>query len=208
MVQPALMVFAKQPVAGKVKTRLQPRYTPQQAAEIAAFLIRETVALCASSWPGAVYLCGAPDAEHALFRELSRRFHVPLLEQGEGDLGERMRRALAYGIERHGAAAIFGCDVPHCRWEILDEANALLARGINVLGPSEDGGYYLIGMTTAPAELFRDMPWGAAAVLVATLERARSIGLEFTLLPSLRDIDSAADLWLVAQEHESLRRFL
>ncbi len=202
------MVFAKQPVAGKVKTRLQPRYTPEQAAAIAAFLIRETIELSASSWPGEVYLCGAPDTEHPLFHELSRCFHVSLISQGEGDLGERMHRALAYGIARHGAAAAFGCDVPHCDWEILDEANSLLARGVNVLGPSEDGGYYLIGLTAARPELFRDMPWGTAAVLETTLERARSAGLEFTQLPPLRDIDSAADLWWVAQEHASLRRFL
>lgn len=202
------MVFAKQPIAGAVKTRLQPEFTPEQAARIAEFLIRETVELAVGSWPDPIYLCGTPGVNHALFRELAGRFELTLLDQGDGDLGARMRRALAYGIEHHGAAAVLGCDVPHCDWDILDDANAALVRGRAVLGPTEDGGYYLIGLTDARAELFAEINWGGPSVFDRTLERASVIDLEFTLLPPLRDIDTAADLWLVAQQHASLRRFL
>lgn len=202
------MIFAKRPVAGEVKTRLQPDYTPAQAARIAAGLIRQTVALAASSWPGAVYLCGAPDCAHPLFAQLAGRFGIALRDQGAGDLGARMQRALDHGIARHGAAAVLGCDVPHCPWEVLDQANAALARRDPVLGPSDDGGYYLIGLARSEPALFRDIPWGGARVLGATLERAQALGLEFLLLPPLRDIDTAADLWLVAQQHPALRRLL
>ncbi len=207
MAQPALMIFAKQPRPGQVKTRLQPEYSCEQAAEIAAFLIRETVELAVASWPGATYLCAAPDTDHPLFQDLAP-LGVVLLEQGEGDLGARMHRALKFGVEHHGAAAAFGCDVPHCPWEILDEANNALARGDYVLGPTDDGGYYLIGLTQPQQELFADIAWGGPCVLAATLERAQTLGIDFTLLHSLRDIDTAADLWLVAREHPSLRRFL
>ena len=202
------MVFAKQPVAGRVKTRLQPEFTPEKAAQVAEFLIRDTVELAVTSWPDPVYLCATPGVDHPLFRELAERFGVVLLDQGGDDLGARMRRALAYGIERHGAAAVLGCDVPHCDWEILDDANTALVGGRAVLGPTEDGGYYLIGLTETRSELFADVPWGGPRVLDVTLDRANEIGLEFTLLPSLRDIDTAADLWLIAQQHASLRRFL
>lgn len=202
------MIFAKQPIAGQVKTRLQPEFTPDKAAEVAECLIRETVELAVSSWPDSIHLCCTPTANHPLFQELAERFDVTLLEQGEGDLGARMRRALAHGIERHGAAAVFGCDVPHCDWDILDDANAALVRGRAVLGPSQDGGYYLIGLSEARTELFADIPWGGPRVFDLTLERAHEIGVEFTLLPALRDIDTAADLWLIAQQHPSLRRFL
>lgn len=208
MRQPALMIFAKQPIAGRVKTRLQPEFTAERAADVAAFLIRETVRLSASSWPGPVYLCADPDANHPLFHELARRFGVVLLDQGDGDLGVRMQRALAVGIARHGAAAVLGCDVPQCHWEILDEANGLLARGRAVIGPSEDGGYYLIGVIDARPELFVDVPWGGPCVFDLTLERAHAIGLEFNLLSTLRDVDTAADLWLVAQTYPALRRYL
>lgn len=202
------MIFAKQPVAGAVKTRLQPHYSPEQAAAIATVLIRDTVTLAATNWPGPIYLCAAPAAEHPLFEELSGRFDVSVVAQGEGDLGERMQRALAYGIERHGAAAVLGCDVPHCHPEILQEASAQLLRGANVLGPSEDGGYYLIGLAQVHPALFRDVEWGGAHVLATTLERGKSVGVDFALLPPLRDIDTAEDLWIVAQQHASLRRFL
>jgi uncharacterized protein len=208
MRQPALMIFAKQPIVGRVKTRLQPEFTPEKAAEVATFLIRETVALAVSNWPDPIYLCATPDANHPLFRELAERHGVVLLDQGGGDLGSRMQRALAYGIERHGAAAVLGCDVPHCDWEILDEANTLLARGRAVLGPSADGGYYLIGVTEARRELFTDVPWGGPRVFDATLERAHAIGVEFSVLAAVRDVDTAADLWLVAQGYPALRRYL
>src|ERR1051325_9380943 len=99
------MLFAKQPIAGQVKTRLQGRYTPEEAAEIAAFLVAQTVELAVASWPGAIYLLCAPDIEHPLFRDLAGRFDIALTTQGEGDLGARMQRAIAYGTERHGTAA-------------------------------------------------------------------------------------------------------
>lgn len=206
MPNPALFLFAKQPLAGHVKTRLQPEYTPEQAAEIAQLLIRETVSLALSSWPGAVYLCAAPNAEHPLFRDIARR--VPVIEQGEGDLGARMQRALAFGIDRHGSAAVLGCDVPHCPPSVVADAGARLARGDHVLGPALDGGYYFIGLQQAPAELFADIPWGTDAVCGITRERAKALGLDLALLPPLRDIDTPADIKDAARTFEPLRRFL
>ncbi len=205
MRHPALMIFAKQPIPGQVKTRLQPEYTPEQAAEIAARLMRETVALAVSSWPDPIYLCGAPSADHPAFREMADRFGVVLLDQAGTDLGARMQHALEYGIKHHGAAAVIGCDVPHCDWDVLDDANTALARGQAVIGPSEDGGYYLIGVSEMYPELFADIPWGSPQVFDVTLDRASQAGVDFTLLPPLRDIDTAADLWLVTKEHPRLR---
>ncbi|HSW53416.1 MAG TPA: TIGR04282 family arsenosugar biosynthesis glycosyltransferase [Sulfuricaulis sp.] len=208
MSQPELMLFARQPVPGQVKTRLQPDYTPEQAAEIAAFMIRATVDLAVSAWPGPVTLCASPDVEHPLLRRLAGEYHVRLAPQSQGDLGARMLAALRDGIARHGAAAVMGCDVPHCGWDVIDQANDSLARGRNVLGPAEDGGYYFIGLQEARPELFADMPWGSDRVLEMTLARAEKLGMEFELLKTLRDIDTAADLWLVAQKYDPLKRFL
>src|SRR4030067_584809 len=104
MSQPTLIIFARQPIPGETKTRLQPDYSPEKAAEIAAFMIRATVELAVSALP---------------------------------------------------------CDVPHCGWDIIDQANDWLARGKNVLGPTEDGGYYFIGLQEARPELFEAMPWGS-----------------------------------------------
>ncbi|MGE5240120.1 MAG: TIGR04282 family arsenosugar biosynthesis glycosyltransferase [Bacteroidota bacterium] len=208
MSQPELLLFARQPVPGEVKTRLLPEYDPARAAEIAAFLIRATVELAASAWPGRIYLYAWPDPEHPLFRELAREFPVTLAAQADGDLGAKMLAALRDGIERSGCAAVMGCDVPHCDWPVLDQANDWLARGDNVLGPTEDGGYYFIGLQQPRAELFEGIEWGGDRVLAATLARAETLGIEFEMLPLLRDIDTAADLWLIAQKYDALRRFL
>jgi rSAM/selenodomain-associated transferase 1 len=208
MPQPALMIFAKQPLPGQTKTRLLPDYTPEQAAAIAEVLIRETVGLAVSTWPGEIYLCGAPDTDHPLFAALARDFRLRLLDQRGADLGARMLEALRFGIERHGAAAVLGSDVPHCRWDVLDEANAHLAQGRSVLGPTEDGGYYLVGLQQPHEALFTRMAWGGPTVLNDTLARAAAIGLEFEMLSPLRDIDTAADLWLIGRTYEPLMRFL
>lgn len=206
--QPELGLFAKQPVAGQTKTRLQPVYPPARAAEIAAYLIRATVELAVSSWPGDIVLYGAPDAEHPLFRELAHDFGIRLAAQRGADLGERMLNALRDGLTQRNAVAILGCDVPHCGEDILDQADHWLAQGHNVIGPTEDGGYYFIGLSRIYPELFADIPWGTPNVLDRTLGRAAMLGIEFEQLPSLRDIDTAADLWLVSQDFPPLRQFV
>jgi rSAM/selenodomain-associated transferase 1 len=208
MKSPDLMLFAKQPVAGQVKTRLQSDYAPLQVVEIAAFLIRASVQLASSSWPSEIYLYGAPDADHALFQELVRDFHIHLASQAPGDLGQKMLQAMHQGIARSGAAGILGCDVPHCPWEIIEQAHEHLASGRYVLGPAEDGGYYFIGLQQAHAALFEGIVWGNNRVAEVTLSRARHLGINFEMLPVLNDIDTTEDLWFAAQGFEPLRTFL
>jgi rSAM/selenodomain-associated transferase 1 len=171
-------------------------------------LLRATVELAVSAWPAGISLFTHPDSDHPLFRELEREFHIRLARQAEGDLGAKMLAALREGIGRGGSAAIMGCDVPHAGWDVIDHANDLLARGRNVLGPSEDGGYYFIGMQEARPELFEDMAWGGDKVREVTLARAEKLDMEFDLLTKLRDVDTASDLWLIAQRYEPLKRFL
>lgn len=208
MKSPDLILFAKQPVAGEVKTRLQSDYAPSQVAEIAAFLIRASVQLASSSWPSQIYLCAAPGPDHALFRDLAGDFHIHLTRQVLGDLGQKMLQAMCEGIARSGAAGILGCDVPHCPWEIIEQAHEHLANGKWVLGPAEDGGYYFIGLQQAHATLFEGIAWGSNRVAEATLARAQRLGIAFEMLPVLNDIDTTEDLWLAAQTFEPLRAFL
>ena len=208
MAQPDLIIFAKKPIPGQVKTRLQPVYSPEQAADIASFLIRATVELAVGSWPGDIILAAWPDPDHGIFHELADRYRIRLEKQGEGDLGEKMRTALDAGIAREGAAAIMGCDVPYCRWDILDQANDWLVRGRNVIGPTEDGGYYFIGLHECSQQLFEGIQWGGREVFQSTLAQAGSLGMEFERLSKLRDLDTPEDLWLAAEEYEPLRRFL
>jgi hypothetical protein len=119
-----------------------------------------------------------------------------------------MSVALAEGFARGGAAAIMGCDVPHCYWDTLDDAHLFLTQGKNVLGQTEDGGYYLIGLSRVAEGLFTHVEWGGKSVFNVTYARARDLNIDFELLPTLRDIDTADDLQAVAQVFEPLRRYL
>lgn len=208
MKSPDLMLFAKQPIPGKVKTRLQPDFSPEQAAQIAEFLIRDTAQVATANWPSAVYLYGAPSADHPVFSRLAGKFHMRLATQAVGGLGFKMLTALREGIERSGAAGVLGCDVPHCREAILELAHEKLAGGDNVLGPTEDGGYYFIGLQQASAALFEHIEWGGNQVAETTLWRAQRLGITFQVLPKLTDIDTRDDLWVTAHQYEPLRKFL
>lgn len=208
MSHPALFVFAKAPVAGAVKTRLQPAYTAAQAAEIAAVLIRETLALAVANWDGPVYLATTPIRTHPLFNELAERYAIPVRAQVGSDLGARMHEAIAYGVAHHGAAAVVGCDVPHCPSATLATANQWLRNGRNVFGPAADGGYYFVGLTRLYPELFADIDWGSADVWATTRERTRVLGIAYESLPSLRDIDTPEDLRNAAMDVAALQRFV
>lgn len=208
MISPELILFAKQPIAGKVKTRLQPDYSPEQAAQIAEFLIGGTAKLATAHWPSVVYLYGAPNVDHPCFRHLAEKFHLRLVAQANGDLGLKMLTAMQQGIARSGAAAVMGCDVPHCDAAILEHAHEKLARGENVLGPTQDGGYYFIGLQDAAAALFEQIEWGGSQVLETTLVRAQQVGITFEMLPKLTDIDTCDDLWVIAHQYEPLRKYL
>lgn len=198
MSSPVLVLFAKTPLPGAAKTRLMPELDANQAAAVAARLIRDTVQLALAHWRGVVQLSVWPEPEHPLFDELHARHAVRVSRQAPGDLGRKMHLALFEWTARGIPAAVMGCDVPHLPPPALERANRLLRQGRAVLGPARDGGYYLIGLTRACPALFRNMRWGSGAVLRDTMRAARGADLRFALLPTMRDIDTAADLTAVA----------
>ncbi len=197
MPPPALLLFAKSPRPGRVKTRLCPPLPPAAAAALAAWMIRYTVDLARAHWPGPVSLWAWPDTRHPLWRALEAR-GLPVLRQGPGDLGEKMAAALAWGIRRQGAAAVMGCDLPHCPPRVLRDAARALAGGREVIGPAADGGYYLIGLTRARRGPFRGMPWGGRRLFPRTLGRLGAGGRRPRVLPVLRDLDRWEDVAALA----------
>lgn len=117
--------------------------------------------------------------------------------QGGGDLGARMLGALRHLLEARscGAALLVGSDIPLLGADhLLEAAETLRAKGGVVLGPADDGGYYLIGMTQARAELFEGIAWGTESVLTDTLRAADRIGVEARLARSAYDVDTIDDL--------------
>lgn len=192
---PVVKLFTKFPAAGKSKTRLVPAVGAVAAADLhSAMAARATMALRRFALNGSglveVRYTGA-DVEamkHWLGPDLLYR------EQGDGDLGERMRRAVAVGLEDHDAVLLMGTDCPELDEHLIAHAAALLRTHEVVVGPAHDGGYYLIGMKSEHASLFEDMEWGTETVFNATKERIHEMGLRAAYMRPLHDIDRPEDL--------------
>lgn len=193
-----IVVFAKPPVPGLVKTRLVPPLTPEEAAEFHLAALDDVLAAAERAAPGRVELHVAGDAA-ALQRFRERHPGLSLRHQTGDELGDRLAHALAGSFERGAARAlIVGSDHPTLPAENLVEAFTRLRHADVTFGPSRDGGYYLVGMRRrcwpAARPLFEDIPWSTSRVLETSLERARSLGLKVALLPEWYDVDQADDL--------------
>jgi rSAM/selenodomain-associated transferase 1 len=191
----ALIVFAKAPVAGLAKTRLIPALGAEGAAALAARLLRHTLAQGEAAGFGALELCATPDATHPALVVAAREHGAALAEQGAGDLGARMQRALSRRLATHARVLLIGTDAPALDAAVLQQAAAALATHDAVFVPALDGGYALVGLSPhAPERLFAGIAWSTPQVMATTLERVAELGLRTALLAPLPDIDEPADL--------------
>jgi len=191
----ALLVFAKAPVPGEAKTRLIPALGPGGAAVLSARLTRRTLRTAAAgAWTSTV-LCCAPDATHEFFA-LCRRLHgVALRDQCGADLGERMHEAFEWALASHDAAILVGTDIPSMAPEDLAQAAGVLEGGADaVLGPAQDGGYWLIGLRRNAEALFSGVAWSTPAVAATTRQRLHGLGWRWGELPLRADLDEPEDL--------------
>ncbi|RBP53377.1 TIGR04282 family arsenosugar biosynthesis glycosyltransferase [Arenicella xantha] len=200
-----LILFAKAPIPGKVKTRLQSHCSAQQAAYIASYLMEASIQAATRHWPGSVYLSVWLDEHHSFFETMQTRYPVRMTVQTDGDLGEKMRHALhSFGYP----AVVMGCDAPHTAAATYVTAFERLQQGESVIAPSDDGGYYLLGLAQPANALFLDKPWGTADVLSQTMQSAATLGLSLHELDSLNDIDEWNDLIAVLDQFDDLREYL
>jgi rSAM/selenodomain-associated transferase 2/rSAM/selenodomain-associated transferase 1 len=192
-----LILFGRYPVPGHTKTRLIPALGPTRAADLQRYLTEKTLktARASACREGMeVEACFEGGSEIQLRRWLGSA--IFLSRQGSGDLGERMEAAL------HNAflggcrkAILLGTDIPGVSARALQEAFRRLDTADLVLGPSTDGGYWLIGLKKpGPADVFRDMAWGRRDVLEKTIARAKEHGMSVHLLDPLTDIDTVEEL--------------
>jgi len=189
-----LLVFCKAPLAGLVKTRLQPALTAEQAVQAHIELTRMTLARAFLKPLCPVILCCAPDGRHPFFRQCARQYPLKLAEQRGRDLGERMHNALADALLAYRHAVLVGCDCPSLSAEDLRRAFTRLRSGHDaVIAPAEDGGYVLIGLNAPRPDLFNDMAWGGANVMAETRRRLLSAGLNAHELGTQWDVDTLAD---------------
>lgn len=186
-----VVVLTKAPLPGFSKTRLAEAFGPAGAARLAGAFLDDTLQV-ARSTGHPVDIAFAPANAR---EEMARRAPVArLLSQPEGDLGTRIRAALSAAVEEHGAAILIGSDTPHLSRESLLDAFECLAGADLVVGPSTDGGFYLLGssLPVLPARLFEDITWSSSAVFSRLFENARASGLRVHVLSTLTDIDDGS----------------
>ena len=192
-----LLVFTRVPVPGQVKTRLIPG-TGGAAAACALYvhLAERTLAQCQGlGFAGIEVWCSEPprDNPHCL-RWQQRWLYRWRVQQG-ADLGERMCHAFSAALQEHTAAVLIGCDCIGLTGADLGEARHALENGSRVvLGPSTDGGYYLLGLRENHPALFSAMPWGGSGVAEQTCLRCNRMGMPVHELPRRRDLDRPDDL--------------
>lgn len=194
-VKPRVMLFTRYPVPGLAKTRLIPTIGPERAARLQQRMTESILAQLAapslSGVEGEIRFTGASEDE--MRRWLGGAWlYRP---QGDGDLGARLSEAFRLAFhERAPAVIAIGADVPRLSAYILRAALDELRAHDVVVGPTTDGGYYLIGMHAFHPELFEDIPWGTETVCERTLAEARKSGLRLGRLPELQDVDRPEDL--------------
>jgi hypothetical protein len=191
-----LIVFAKAPEPGKVKTRLAHELGDLEAARIYRALGRRVVDRVRGGPYRTIVYFDPPEARDDVVRWLGAP-GIELVPQPEGDLGARIVRAFERGFELGERVCAIGTDSPDLDRARVETAFDSLERSggpAAVLGPATDGGYYLVGLRRPEPRLFTEIPWSTGAVLPATLARAGELGIVVELLPPLGDVDRPEDV--------------
>jgi len=186
----AVAVFVKNLIRGTYKTRLASELGEEEAEKIYSHLLKETE-------KAVIHFDGS--VEVFFHKKIPNDLEFPFfigrkknLQYGD-DLGEKMANAIVHILKEHKVAIVIGSDCPLLSPEHLRLAVEKLQYNDLVIGPAEDGGFYLIGMKKVQPDLFTDIEWSSDKVLTQTLEKAKAAGLSVSLLKTLYDIDYAED---------------
>ena len=191
----SILVFAKAPIPGEVKTRLFPFMNAETATALHKKLVFHTLNMAVESKAGSVELWCAPSIEHPFFIQCAKKFKVELHRQTEGDLGRRMAHAFDETLKKAPVALLIGTDCPSLTSDDLKEAKKALKQGTPVvILPAEDGGYVLIGLRQYESTLFEGISWGTGSVLEETRERLRRLKWRWIELPEKWDVDRHEDV--------------
>lgn len=191
--QTRIVIFAKAPVPGRVKTRLIPALGAAGAARLAAEMLERTLVEAAAAGVGAVELCGDPAPDDRVW-DRYRELPDLMADQGPGDLGERLERAARRVMGEGSRIILIGTDSPDLDRTHLGAAANSLDRFDAVIHPTRDGGYALLALSRFDPSLFRGIAWSTDEVALATVSRIKALGWSLRVGASLRDIDEPADL--------------
>ncbi len=196
--------MAGAPIVGKCKTRLLAAHAAEWVTGLHAAMLRDTLDGLLSIDADRYLVFGAPDEGNTALDVLARHVPAPweIVAQEGGDLGARMEHALGAMFASGATYAILsGTDSPSLPTEPLDAALADAGTHASVIaGPTEDGGYYAIGMPRVVPELLRNVPWSTPAVMETTRLRCKSAGLALHELPKWYDVDEPSDVLALMEE--------
>jgi rSAM/selenodomain-associated transferase 1 len=188
-----VLVFAKAPVAGEVNTRLIPDIGVESATDLQKELISSRLENLRSNNLCTTQLWCAPDATHEFFKKCQTQFNIELYQQSGDDLGARMSSAIEQSLKKVRRVVLIGTDAPSLTIEHIETALKQLANNDVVIGPADDGGYVLIGMSKHCDAVFQDVEWGTDEVLEVTRVKIKKNGLSCFELESCWDIDRVGD---------------
>lgn len=194
-----ILVFARTPVLGEVKTRLQPELGEQGCLELHQALVVNAVSTAYESKLAPVEVWHTGKGSHPFWFQLQQKYEIEFSEQSGEDLGQRMLQAASSHLSAADSneldwMIIVGSDCPEIDDEYLAGAAARLEAGEDiVIGPAEDGGYVLVGLRRAFGFLFADIDWGTERVLSQTLKAADDKNCQVRQLKILRDLDDFSD---------------
>lgn len=185
-----LMIFVKNPVKGKVKTRLAEEAGPEKALAIYEALLHYTKDITQSlTYSKKVYYSDFMPAHDLWDRKVYEKALQP-----DGDLGDKMGTCFCENLQIHQKVVIIGSDCPELETQHLEEAFEQLDDYDAVIGPAKDGGYYLLGLKTWLPDLFDNKSWSSSQVFEETVNTLKANGFTYYTLPTLNDIDTYEDL--------------
>ena len=187
-----IAILAKAPIPGLAKTRLIPHLGAEGAAALQGWLLQRTVATALRANIGPVTLWCTPDTQHPAFAQYAAPGQLTLRQQVEGDLGERMHRAVAESPTPAGTLVI-GTDCPILTARHLQQAAAALHTNDAVVTPAEDGGYVLIGLRQAALPIFTGVEWSSERVMAQTRQRLQSLDWQWLEFLPFWDVDRSTD---------------
>jgi len=194
--QARLILFTRYPEPGRAKTRLIPALGAEGAAALQRRMSETIVTRMvqfAGNYPAGLEIRYTDGNQQAMAAWLSS--DIPCLDQGEGGLSDRLRRAFAHAFAQGSPqVVVIGADCPGLGPVHFAQAFKALESQDLVLGPAMDGGYYLVGLNRLAPPLFAGIPWGTGEVLAATLKQAHELNLSTHLLEPLADVDRQEDL--------------
>lgn len=199
----AIIIMAKVPEAGKVKTRLQPFLTPEQSAELADCLLQDTINKAKALENKLIIAYSPPER-----RDYFDSFHnLNLVAQNGNDLGDRMFNAFEFAFrENSDSVVMIGTDSPTFPPEFIEKAFDYLAKNDAVLGKTEDGGFYLIGLRKLDKRIFENVEWSSEKTFEQTKNNLEKTGFSLAELPVWYDVDEPKDLERL-REDELLQQF-